>query len=239
MSPSGFDTLLLRNINFPFPISFGPDAWGRFGKPQPATLSLLLSYPRPLIELCGGSDDVSFTLSYGELYRKLEQVLRDATIGEDGRISSISLEELASTICSTALGLVWKTIPGGPVGAGWDMTGARSDISIQLPKAILSADNGLTYRVVKWFVKRTGSPAINQAAQPGIATMIRTCRIDAIHCNCIIGVNPHERETKQAVVVSLEFNDVNENLHLQVNILQPLQEIARRVTDVSPPNLLI
>lgn len=231
MAPSEFDTVLLRDINFPFPISFGPDAWGRVDKPQPATVSLRFSYPRLLIDQCGSRDDVSFTLSYGELYRKLEAELRGAATREDGSISSIGLEEVASIISSSALGLAWDTIPEGTMKQESAMGGAEMDISIHLPKAILRADKGLTYRAV--------NRAVNLAEKPGISPIQHICRIDGIHCNCIIGVNPHERETKQAVVVSLVFPKANANLHPHDGYLQPLQEATRRIADVSPSNLPI
>ncbi|KLJ11451.1 hypothetical protein EMPG_09756 [Blastomyces silverae] len=231
MAPSGFDTVQLRDITFPFPISFGLDAWGRIDKPQPATLSLRFSYPRPLIDQCGSSDDVSFTLSYGELYRKLEAKLRDATRGEDGSISSVGLEELVSTISHTALGLAWETIPEDTAERALAMAGAEIDISIHLPKAILGADKGLTYQAVNRAANRSASPVVNRGGQPGIAAVQRICRIDGLRCNCIIGVNPHEREAKQAVVVSLQFPKVNADLYPQVNFLQPLLEVTQRITD--------
>ncbi|PGG98503.1 dihydroneopterin aldolase [Blastomyces parvus] len=234
MAPSGFDTIVLRDIAFPFPISFGPDAWGRLNKPQPATLSLRFSYPRPLIDRCGSSDDVSFTLSYGDLYRKLEVELRAATRGEDGNISSVDLEELASTISKTALKLAWETIPEGTVEVPSAMAGAEIDISIHLPKAILGAEKGLTYQAVN----RAGNPHVSPVANPDgqrettttVQGICRIFRIDGLRCNCIIGVNPHERQAKQAVVVSLEFPKANADFHPQVNVLLPLVGITRHIT---------
>ncbi|OJD18097.1 dihydroneopterin aldolase [Emergomyces pasteurianus Ep9510] len=221
MAPSGFDTILLRDIRFPFPISFGPDAWGRVGKPQPATISLRFSYPRLLIDQCGSRDDVSFTLSYGEVYRKLETVLRVAATGDDGA-SSTSLEEVVSIICFNVLELAWDTIPEDTMERRSTMADAEIDISIHLPKAILRADKGLTYRAV--------NRAIN-AAQPSVAPIQRICRIDGIHCNCIIGVNPHEREIKQSVEISLVFPKVNGDFHSYENCLPSLQDATRRIAD--------
>ncbi|OAX84151.1 dihydroneopterin aldolase [Emergomyces africanus] len=221
MAPSGFDTILLRDIRFPFPISFGPDAWGRVGKPQPATISLRFSYPRHLIDRCSSGDDVSFTLSYGELYRKLETVLRDATTGEGGA-SSINLEEVVSIICFNALELARGTVLEGTVDRESTMAGAEIDISIHLPNAILRADKGLSYRAV--------NRAIN-AAQRSIVPIQRICSIDDLRCNCIIGVNPHEREAKQAVVVSLVFPTANGDLYSYKNCLPSLQDATRRIAE--------
>ncbi|KAA8646117.1 hypothetical protein EYZ11_005511 [Aspergillus tanneri] len=70
--PPVLDSVRLRDIELPLPI--GPDPWHRTGKPQPCTASLKLSYSSAVAAAI--ADDVSLSLDYGKLYRRLEEDIR-------------------------------------------------------------------------------------------------------------------------------------------------------------------
>ncbi|CEL07933.1 Putative Dihydroneopterin aldolase domain protein [Aspergillus calidoustus] len=70
--PAVLDSVRLRNIQLPLPAA--PDPWHRTGKPQPCTASLSLSYSSAVA--AADADDVSLSLDYGKLYRRLEEDVR-------------------------------------------------------------------------------------------------------------------------------------------------------------------
>lgn len=91
--PTIADTIQLRNIQLPLPIS--PEAWHRPGKRQPCTASFRLSYSSSIASAEG--DDVSRTIDYGKLFRQINRDLQhlgneiepghalgDGIIGVDG-----------------------------------------------------------------------------------------------------------------------------------------------------------
>ncbi|KAL3469238.1 hypothetical protein BJX99DRAFT_241760 [Aspergillus californicus] len=67
--PAVLDSVRLRNIQLPLPAA--PDPWHRLGKSQPATASLKLSYSSAIV--AADADDVSLSIDYGKLYRRLEE----------------------------------------------------------------------------------------------------------------------------------------------------------------------
>ncbi|KAL6236897.1 hypothetical protein BDW75DRAFT_98504 [Aspergillus navahoensis] len=75
--PAVLDSVCLRNIQLPLPAA--PDPWHRNGKPQPCTASLKLSYSSAVA--AANADDVSLSLDYGKLYRRLDEEIRSMTAG--------------------------------------------------------------------------------------------------------------------------------------------------------------
>ncbi|KAL4906122.1 hypothetical protein BDW74DRAFT_177150 [Aspergillus multicolor] len=75
--PAVLDSVRLRNIQLPLPAA--PDPWHRNGKSQPCTASLKLSYSSAVA--AANADDVSLSLDYGKLYRRLEEEIRNMTAG--------------------------------------------------------------------------------------------------------------------------------------------------------------
>jgi len=80
--------------------------------------------------------------------------------------------------------------------------------NIVLPKGNLRAEGGLHFA----FEFQAGE-------RPGEIIVMQSLSIKGIRCPCIVGVNPHEREEKQIVVVNLDvkkvdiINEDHENLH--------------------------
>lgn len=71
--PSLLDTVRLQDIHVPLPSA--PDSWHRTAKPQPCTATLKLSYSSAVA--AAAADDVSLSLDYGKLYRRLEEDVRN------------------------------------------------------------------------------------------------------------------------------------------------------------------
>ena len=72
--PPVVDHVCLRHINLPLPV--GPDPWRRSGKPQPCFADVKLSYSSAIA--AATADDVSLSIDYGKLYRRIDRVVRDA-----------------------------------------------------------------------------------------------------------------------------------------------------------------
>lgn len=114
--PSIVDYVSLRNINLHFPAA--PDPWHRPGKSQPCTAAVKLSYSSAVA--AANADDVSLSLDYGKLYRRIETAVRDSVKPQDGgRLSqaaevtlSNDVRVIAGLIASCGLGLLDETIAG-------------------------------------------------------------------------------------------------------------------------------
>lgn len=72
--PPVVDHVCLRHINLPLPV--GPDPWRRSGKPQPCFADVKLSYSSAIA--AATADDVSLSIDYGKLYRRIDRVVQDA-----------------------------------------------------------------------------------------------------------------------------------------------------------------
>lgn len=114
--PSIVDNVSLRNINLHFPAA--PDPWHRSGKSQPCTAAVKLSYSSAVA--AANADDVSLSLDYGKLYRRIETAVRDSTKPQDGGRLSAAAEAtisndvrvIAGLIANCGLGLLDETIAG-------------------------------------------------------------------------------------------------------------------------------
>ena len=71
--PAVLDSVRLRDIELPLPAA--PDPWHRPDKAQPCTATLQLSYSSAIAS--AAADDVSLSLDYGKLFRRLEADVRD------------------------------------------------------------------------------------------------------------------------------------------------------------------
>lgn len=202
------DNIHLRNIQLPLAVTVGRDAWHRDDKPQPATISLRIGYPSSLIASASETDTVAQTLDYGKLYRAIE-----ANIAQS---PGMNLFGLSSAIRVPAMLLVQETLES----AGFsDPTNdyflwRETEIFIHLPKAILRAEQGIRYRTFHL----------------GAVREEHDFTIEGIRCYCIVGINPHERREKQAVVVTLSFSF--SNFKNTFRFLDVYQELAQDVAEV-------
>lgn len=124
--PAVLDNVRLQNIQLPLPAA--PDPWHRPNKPQPCTASLKLSYSSAIA--AAAADDVSLSLDYGKLYRRLEhdiQHMATRTAPGDNRMISVDgsrrdemaskglgqdVREIAGIVANAALGLLDETAAG-------------------------------------------------------------------------------------------------------------------------------
>lgn len=132
--PAIVDHVFLRDINLHLPA--GPDPWHRAGKAQPCTAGVKLSYSSAIA--AASADDVSLSIDYGKLYRRIESEIQNAgknapksdhlvdltatatmtktTSAESAKRADILLGHdvriLAALVADCALGLLDETIAG-------------------------------------------------------------------------------------------------------------------------------
>ncbi|KAH8695365.1 hypothetical protein BGW36DRAFT_323070 [Talaromyces proteolyticus] len=118
--PAIVDHVLLQDANLHLPA--GPDPWHRPGKAQPCTVSVKLSYSSAIA--AATADDVSLSIDYGKLYRRIETDIQNAgknpppdlTDSERARRTDILLGHdvriIAGLITDCGLGLLDETIAG-------------------------------------------------------------------------------------------------------------------------------
>ena len=112
--------------------------------------------------------------------------------------------------------------------------GVGSSIEITLPKAVLRAEGGLRYTC--------------ETSNINALKLSETLHLCSIRCACIIGVNPHERNCKQMVLLDLTFRQETEedrtkssaendeaNTDMSVGIaVRKYDAIVEKVVEVSP-----
>jgi dihydroneopterin aldolase len=111
------DTVILKDLKFD--LAVGWDAWRRPAKLQPVILTLAV-VPKANLEAAAMRDEVSLTLDYGKLYKKISAVLDQ------------------NPVYATAQGLLYIISALVPAYTILDAT-------LHLPKAILEAKDGLSY----------------------------------------------------------------------------------------------
>ncbi|EEP82482.1 predicted protein [Uncinocarpus reesii 1704] len=210
------DYINLRNIRFPLPLAFTPDAWNRPKKPQPAVISLRVAVPRSLIKVASEVDDTPSTLNYSALYRRLESAIRtrvaSATApdaGEDGNLYLGGLIDLCEEAARAEQDELLSRY-------GMERAECLSvETVLYFPKAVLRAAGGL---------RCVGSST-------GRGREKRECTIENIRCYCIIGINEHERLEKQAVDITLVFNLREGRPDTSTLLQRDYPRIARSVAD--------
>ncbi|KAL4958235.1 Dihydroneopterin aldolase-domain-containing protein [Aspergillus filifer] len=237
--PSILDTVRLRNIQLPLPI--GPDPWHRPSKPQPCTASLKLSYASAIA--AAEKDDVSLSIDYGKLYRRLESDIR--SFSGQGQ-NDDDVRGIAGVVAGVGLSLLEETAAGvrrmghthlrgsgqstGPIAI--DDVYGRCEVHLHLPKAVLRAEGGLHYRSsTVWGYK--SSNTADESARPERYPVVveEAFRIEGIKAYCILGVNSHERVEKQAVVIGLEFSGPGGKLAWAEQVVQTYQRMVREVAE--------
>lgn len=160
--PSVLDSVRLRNIQLPLPAA--PDPWHRTGKPQPCTASLKLSYSSAVA--AADADDVSLSIDYGKLSRRLEEDIRNMAVGNKhsgarhpppghhmisvegsrreemlGADAGEDVRLTAGVVANCALGLLEETAAGVRRMAHVHQTRRRSSASASVPAPASAALN--------------------------------------------------------------------------------------------------
>lgn len=200
------DKVILKNLRFDLVV--GLDAWRRWDKPQPVLISLEVQ-PTSNFEGAAAKDDVSLTMDYGKLYKKISSGL--ALVPQFATVQML-ITQLSELVTDYLV----------------------LDIDILLPKAILRSRSGVLYR----------SQFDKSASEAPAFSLSMT--IKQIACDCIIGVNPHERLYKQSLFfdISVPFIGPVEPISDNAEDSEKLHNMVQEVIAVSvglsyaPPSVL-
>jgi dihydroneopterin aldolase len=243
--PQTLDTVRLRDISLPLPAA--PEAWHRTGKSQPCTATLTLSYSS--IIAAAETDNVSLTLDYGKLFRRLDSDVRNmstlstspehphkAMVSLDGTRASdlddgsyaigIDPRVTGAIVANAGLGMLEETAARVKTESVSDKYG-ECEVVLELGKALLRAEGGLRYRAVTVWGEREEKGGMVRCP---VVLEEEFC-IEGIRCHAVLGVNPHERVEKQAVIVGLAFKGQG----LQEwgsKVVQSYQGVVRAVAEV-------
>jgi FolB domain-containing protein len=165
MSTTIMDKVILKNM--PFNLAVGLDQWRRFHKPQTVLITLEVQ-PTSTLEPAAAKDDVSLSMDYGKLYKRISESFKEADV------------EAFPTIQALITHLVGLVPDSGVL-----------DLEILLPKALPQTNDGVLYRCQV------------DKSELAVDTSSLALTVKQIACNCIIGVNPHERIYKQTVYVDI------------------------------------
>lgn len=129
-----------------------------------------------------GKDDINSTLSYSKISRDISEAVQGHSKG------FLSVQTVMDLILFVVVDKKWG--------------GIAMEMEVHLPKALLQAFGGLRYR--RGYTPNGQSmnrmPFAREKLYPYAV-------IEDINALCIIGVNPHERETKQQVKVRLTIEE--------------------------------
>jgi len=181
----------------------------------------------------------------------------DGTQREDMKLSAVGQDPriTAGIVANCGLGLLDETAAGvrrmehasqspwnGFSGAGelpakatypLESEYGQCEVWLHMPKALLRAEEGLKYRsITAWGYKQRPEQggAVNSSSRAPVI-LEEEFRIEGIRSYCILGVNPHERVEKQAVITSLVFEDPGQ-LAWGSTFLDTYQAMTRVVAEV-------
>ena len=165
------DKVILKNM--PFDLAVGLDQWRRVHKPQPVLITLE-AQPTSTLEPAAAKDDVSLSMDYGKLYKRISESFRRTTVETFPSIQAL-IAQVEDQIYDCGV----------------------LSIDILLPKALPQSNGGVLY---KFQVDKS---------EGELNTTSLSVTIKQIACNCIIGVNPHERIYKQTIYVNISVPMIN------------------------------
>lgn len=173
----------------------GPhDAWGRPGRPQPASVSVEVMMSKPFANSSSQDAVEADTVHYGFLSKKIQEIL-----------DSVQHDPAAPLSLAGMVQLIWEQLTGyallkDAVSSDTGSSFLKKDsfrylrINMQLPKASLSG-NGVSY---------TASAFMGDVDSP--RSEATSVKIHQLRVPTLIGVNGNEREAKQTVIANIEID---------------------------------
>lgn len=214
-------TVRIRNLQMTLPVPrtglpselCALDAWGRAGRSQPLLVSVEVGLAEPFPEASADDRVANDTVHYGMLSKAVMQSVE--ALGEHSASSSESVLGLRGV-----LDAIWSNLTGA------DLEGQQTvpikvpvldvsrikllSITAHLPKASLVGE-GVS-------LTATATGLGSSALPPKTAVALR---LHQIRVPTLIGVHPHERTAKQAVVadVTMDRYDIREDAYMTLEAL--------------------
>ncbi|KAJ3509726.1 hypothetical protein NLJ89_g5067 [Agrocybe chaxingu] len=156
--------------------NIGPDCWGR-RRAQPLEITVYLHLKDTYLDAAGKSDDVLDSVHYGHLTKSITSLIESQS--ENGFRS--------------ARELTWSV-----AGKAFELAGRAAEevrVVLELPKMILLASG---YTIDNTYA--TGDDGDDEHALSSKKVSVKDIILPVV-----IGVNPPERESKQRVVLNIDF----------------------------------
>jgi len=179
--------------------NIGPDCWDR-DRSQPIDISVYLHLKESYLSQAGVSDNVSDSVDYSDLTKRISNFIKAKSDSETPGFSSP--DELISAVTELAFDLAGETA-------------AAVRVIVGVPKMILLAEGF--------------SVDITTVNNPSKSITTKQVLIKDLVLPVIIGVNPAERNSKQRVKVNIIFHEnvTSSSLSNVVNYQQVVTQLCQ------------
>lgn len=180
--PVNLDIISIESLHVS--ANIGPDCWNR-DRSQPIDISVYLHLKPPFLDRAGASDNVSDSVNYSDLTKKISNFIKTKSESETTPSGFISPDELIDGVTQLAFDLAGEAT-------------AAVRVVVEIPKMILLAAGfsvDITTTVSNNNQLKTKQVLIKDLVLP-----------------VIIGVNPAERKSKQRVKINIIFYENTSSL---------------------------
>ncbi|KAF9473950.1 FolB-domain-containing protein [Pholiota conissans] len=182
--------------------NLGEDCWGR-SRAQPVEITVYLHLKQSFLQKAGESDHVADSVHYGHLSKEISHLVR-------------SKNESANPAFDGTDGLIRAVTEKAFALAGSAAEEVR--VVLNVPKMVLLSSGF--------------SVDVTTIQEPSFVVVEKKVHVSDIIIPVIIGINPHERENKQRVVVNITFyEDVGQ--HPEIKYREVVSKVANEIEQTS------
>lgn len=216
-------SIRVRNLQATLGAGAAQDAWGRNGRPQPCLMSAEVALASPFPEAAVSDSVAEDTVHYGTLSKAMLKSINQWQVAKEGQTRT-----LGNVVDALWVDLTGSTVAGeaSSPSAGKAVlnvtTTSRLAVTVLLPKASLVGDGvSLTATAV------LGAGAASTGAKPWATTL----KLHRLRVPVLVGVHPHERTAKQAVLADVSLDGygapgdlIDEYAPLEALVVRTLEE---------------
>ncbi|KAL1890156.1 hypothetical protein Sste5346_008449 [Sporothrix stenoceras] len=199
----------VRNLQTTLGPKAGQDAWGRNGRPQPAVISAEAVLAAPFPEAADTDRVAGDTVHYGSLGKEILKSMKNwdtvESVPAGERRTPITLGHVMAGLWIDLAGqldergtIEFVNLPEEPPTLLTSATVRSLSATIMLPKASLVGE-GVSLTSVGILEGKDESPSPKNIAST-------TLRLHRLRVPTLVGVHPHERTAKQAVVADIALD---------------------------------
>lgn len=196
-------TIRVRNLQATLGGAAAQDAWGRNGRPQPCLLSAEVALQSPFPEAAVSDTVASDTVHYGTLSKAMVKSVGKWQTASDNSDNNKTLGDVIDTLWVDLTGHTVTgqaaTPPPSPDEAVLSNVAdkTRLSVTVHLPKASLVGEG----------VSLTATAIIGSDDTAAPAPWATTLKLHRLTVPVLVGVHPHERTAKQAVVADIVLDN--------------------------------
>ncbi|EPE09179.1 hypothetical protein F503_06955 [Ophiostoma piceae UAMH 11346] len=196
-------TIRVRNLQATLGAGAAQDAWGRNGRPQPCLMTAEVALASPFPAAAVSDSVAQDTVHYGTLSKAMlksvgkwqAEAAQPSTLGDV--VNTLWVDLTGNTVTGEA-----ATPSAGKAVLDVAAT-SRLTVSVLLPKASLVGDGvSLTATAVLGASAAAASDTGNAKPRPWATTL----KLHRLRVPVLVGVHPHERTAKQAVLTDVSLD---------------------------------